>query len=50
MNAILNTAISPFVPILRRSGLLTQDLDYHLVRASMGDHVLLLRLSEVVAV
>jgi uncharacterized membrane protein YkgB len=35
MNAILNTAISPFVLILRRSGLLTEDLDYHLVRASM---------------
>jgi hypothetical protein len=26
---------SPFVLILRRSGLLTEDLDYHLVRASM---------------
>jgi uncharacterized membrane protein YkgB len=35
MNAIFNTAISPFVLILRRSGLLTEDLDYHLVRASM---------------
>ncbi|MEH2545503.1 putative membrane protein YkgB [Bradyrhizobium sp. AZCC 2262] len=35
MNAILNMAISPFVLILRRSGLLTEDLDYHLVRASM---------------
>ena len=35
MNAILNTAISPFVLIMRRSGLLTEDLDYHLVRASM---------------
>ncbi len=35
MNAILNTAISPFVLILRRSGLLAEDLDYHLVRASM---------------
>ena len=33
--AILNTAISPFVLVLRRSGLLTEDLDYHLVRASM---------------
>jgi hypothetical protein len=35
MNTILNTAISPFVLIMRRSGLLTEDLDYHLVRASM---------------
>jgi uncharacterized membrane protein YkgB len=35
MNAILNTAISPFVLILQRSGLLAEDLDYHLVRASM---------------
>jgi uncharacterized membrane protein YkgB len=35
MNAILNMAISPFVLILRRSNLLTEDLDYHLVRASM---------------
>ena len=35
MNAIFNTAISPFVLILRRSGVLTEDIDYHLVRASM---------------
>ena len=35
MSAILNTAVSPFVLILRRSGALTEDLDYHLVRASM---------------
>src|ERR1700752_4025224 len=35
MIAILNTAINPFILILRRSGLLTEDLDYHLVRASM---------------
>ena len=35
MNAILNTAVSPFVLILRRSGVLTEDIDYHLVRASM---------------
>jgi uncharacterized membrane protein YkgB len=35
MNAIFNSAISPFVLIMRRSGLLTEDLDYHLVRASM---------------
>jgi uncharacterized membrane protein YkgB len=35
MNAILNTEISALVLILRRSGLHTEDLDYHLVRASM---------------
>ncbi len=35
MNTILNTAVSPFVLILRRSGVLTEDIDYHLVRASM---------------
>lgn len=35
MNAILNTAISPFVLIMRRFRLLTDDFDYHLVRASM---------------
>ena len=35
MNAIINTAINPFVLILRRSSLLTRDLDYHVVRASM---------------
>ena len=35
MKAIFNTAISPFVLIMRRSGLLTKELDYHLVRASM---------------
>jgi uncharacterized membrane protein YkgB len=35
MNAILNAAISPIVLIMRRSGLLTEDFDCHLVRASM---------------
>jgi uncharacterized membrane protein YkgB len=35
MNMILNTAVSPFVLILRRCGVLTEDIDYHLVRASM---------------
>jgi uncharacterized membrane protein YkgB len=35
MNASLNTAIGPLVLILRRSGALTKDLDYHLVRASV---------------
>jgi len=35
MNAILNGAINLFVSILRRTGFLTEDLDYHLLRASM---------------
>jgi uncharacterized membrane protein YkgB len=35
MNALLNTVIRPIVLILRRFGLLTEDLDYHFVRASM---------------
>ena len=35
MNTLINAALNPFVGILRRSSLLTQDLDYHAVRASM---------------
>jgi uncharacterized membrane protein YkgB len=35
MNTLIDTALAPFVGILRRSGLLADDLDYHLVRASM---------------
>jgi uncharacterized membrane protein YkgB len=35
MNKLIDTAINPLVALLRRSGLLTEDLDYHLVRASM---------------
>jgi uncharacterized membrane protein YkgB len=35
MNKLIDTAIHPLVALLRRSGLLTEDLDYHLVRASM---------------
>jgi Protein of unknown function, DUF417 len=35
MNAILNTIISTIALIMRRSGLLTEDPDYHLVRVSM---------------
>ena len=35
MNALLNTIIAPIALIMRRFGLLTEDLDYHLVRASM---------------
>jgi uncharacterized membrane protein YkgB len=36
MNTLINATLNPFVGILRRSGLLTQDLDYHAVRASMA--------------
>ena len=35
MNALVNAAVNPFVGILRRSGFITGDLDYHLIRASM---------------
>ena len=35
MNTLINTTLSPLVGALRRSGLLAQDLDYHIVRASM---------------
>jgi uncharacterized membrane protein YkgB len=35
MNTLINTALNPVAGILRRSGLLTEDLDYHTVRASM---------------
>ncbi|WP_084801170.1 DUF417 family protein [Bradyrhizobium sp. Tv2a-2] len=35
MNAILNAGINLLIVVLRRSGLLMEDLDYHLVRASM---------------
>jgi len=35
MNSFVNTAMNPVVTMLRRSGLLAKDLDYHVVRASM---------------
>lgn len=35
MNTLIDTALTPVVGTLRRSGLLADDLDYHLVRASM---------------
>jgi len=35
MNTLIDTALNPIVAILRRTGLLADDLDYHLVRASM---------------
>jgi len=35
MNTLIKTASNPLTGILKRSGLLESDLDYHLVRASM---------------
>jgi len=35
MNTVINATPKPFVVVRRRSGLLTEDLDYHLIRASM---------------
>ena len=35
MNTVINATVSPLVRILRRLGPLAEDLDYHLIRASM---------------
>jgi hypothetical protein len=35
MTTLINARLNPLVGILRRSGLLEGDLDYHLVRAAM---------------
>ena len=35
MNTLINATLNPIVGIARRSGLLTKDLDYHIIRASM---------------
>jgi len=35
MNTLVSATLNPFVGILRRSGLLASDLDYHVIRASM---------------
>ena len=35
MNALMDTTLNPFVGKLRRSILLTSDLDYHAIRFSM---------------
>jgi hypothetical protein len=35
MNTVINATLNPLVGILRRFGLLAQDLDYHVIRASM---------------
>jgi uncharacterized membrane protein YkgB len=34
-HTVINTTPKPFVVVRHRSGLLTEDLDYHLIRASM---------------
>ena len=35
MNTVINATLNPLVDILRRFGLLAEDLDYHIIRASM---------------
>jgi uncharacterized membrane protein YkgB len=35
MNTLINATINPLAGLLRRSGLLAEDLDYHVIRASM---------------
>src|ERR1700745_698723 len=35
MTTLLNNALNPVVGVARRAGLLTEDLDYHIVQASM---------------
>jgi uncharacterized membrane protein YkgB len=35
MNSLVNATLNPFVSILRRSGLLAKDLDYHFIRGAM---------------
>jgi uncharacterized membrane protein YkgB len=35
MNALIDATLNPIAGLLRRSGLLAADLDYHIVRASM---------------
>jgi uncharacterized membrane protein YkgB len=35
MNTLIDVTVNPIVGVLRRSGLLTKELDYYLVRASM---------------
>jgi uncharacterized membrane protein YkgB len=35
MNAFINAALNPIVGILRKSGLLAEDIDYHALRVSM---------------
>jgi uncharacterized membrane protein YkgB len=35
MSTLIDATLNPIVGVLRRSGLLTADLDYHVVRASM---------------
>jgi hypothetical protein len=35
MNTVINATLNPLVGILRRFGLLAEDIDYHVIRASM---------------
>ena len=35
MNTLIDTALRPLLNLLRRSGLLAEDLDYHIIRAAM---------------
>jgi len=35
MNTLIDTTLRPLLNLLRRSGLLAEDLDYHVIRASM---------------
>jgi len=35
MNTLIDTALRPLLNLLRRSGLLAEDLDYHVIRAAM---------------
>jgi uncharacterized membrane protein YkgB len=35
MTSLIAEAMNPLIKLLTKSGLLTKDLDYHLVRASM---------------
>ena len=50
MATLANTTQNPLVRALHKSGLLAEDLDYHVVRASMVIMFLFLRLPEVVSV
>jgi hypothetical protein len=50
MTTLAKTTQNPLVRALHSSGLLAEDLDYHVVRASMVITFLFLRLPEVVSV
>jgi hypothetical protein len=46
---IFNELMNLLIKILVRLGLLKRDLDYHVVRASNGHHLLFLRIPEMVS-